>query len=83
MDAMQPVEQDRHVTQTCAAAPTKAKWLNTRNVLIALALIAAALYLGWDWLVAVGAASVILAVLPCLAMCALGLCMGRKKDARS
>jgi len=40
--------------------------------------IAAALYFGWDWLTAVGLAGVLLAVAPCLAMCALGLCMQGK-----
>ena len=29
----------------------------------------------WSWLVAVGIAPILLAVLPCVAMCALGLCM--------
>src|SRR5258708_2720675 len=29
----------------------------------------------WNWLAAVGALPVILSTLPCLAMCALGLCM--------
>ena len=37
--------------------------------------IAAAAALNWPWLVAVGAAPLILAALPCMAMCALGLCM--------
>lgn len=44
-----------------------------------LALGAGALALGvglnWGWLAAVGVAPVLLAVLPCAAMCALGLCM--------
>lgn len=31
----------------------------------------------WNWLVAVGIAPPLLAALPCLAMCALGLCMSR------
>jgi hypothetical protein len=31
--------------------------------------------LNWGWLTAVGAAPILLAVLPCAAMCALGLCM--------
>ena len=31
----------------------------------------------WNWLVAVGVAPLLLSVLPCLAMCALGLCMGK------
>lgn len=29
----------------------------------------------WSWMVAIGAAPVILGLLPCAAMCALGLCM--------
>jgi hypothetical protein len=31
----------------------------------------------WSWLVAVGIAPVLLSLLPCAAMCALGLCMNR------
>ena len=51
---------------------------NRRTLYIALGVGAAAgLVLGWDWLVAVGAASLIVALAPCLVMCALGLCMSR------
>jgi hypothetical protein len=32
---------------------------------------------GWSWLVAVGVAPLLLSILPCVAMCALGLCMSR------
>ena len=39
-----------------------------------LALIVA-VALSWNWLVAIGVASVLLSVLPCLVMCGLGLCM--------
>lgn len=38
-------------------------------------LIVASLALGWNWLVAVGLAPLLLSALPCVAMCALGLCM--------
>jgi hypothetical protein len=38
-----------------------------------------ALYAGWDWLVAAGLATTVVVLAPCLAMCALGLCMGRGK----
>lgn len=31
--------------------------------------------LNWGWLVAAGIAPILLAILPCAAMCALGLCM--------
>jgi hypothetical protein len=31
----------------------------------------------WGWLVAIGIAPLLIAVLPCVAMCALGLCMNK------
>ena len=38
--------------------------------------IGAGLYFGgWGWLVAIGAAPIILSTLPCLIMCGLGVCM--------
>ena len=42
----------------------------------------AATGVGWSWLVAAGLAPIFLAVAPCAAMCALGLCMhlGSRKD---
>lgn len=47
--------------------------------LIALAALAlvSGLALNWSWLVAAGIAPLLLGVLPCVAMCALGLCMNR------
>lgn len=36
------------------------------------------LFFGWDWLVAAGLAPILLTVLPCAAMCGLGLCMNRE-----
>jgi hypothetical protein len=47
-----------------------------RRVLIAagvLALVLGAAF-NWSWLIAVGVAPVLLAVLPCAAMCAVGVC---------
>ncbi len=40
------------------------------------AAIASGLFLGWGWLVAAGLSSLVLGLLPCAAMCALGLCAG-------
>ncbi len=40
-----------------------------------MAAVGAGLALNWDWLTAVGAAPILLSLLPCAAMCALGLCM--------
>ena len=54
-------------------------YLSGRRGLILLG--SGALILGgafnWSWLVAVGIAPVLLAVLPCAVMCALGLCASR------
>lgn len=65
--------------QECCAPAVKSGWLNPRNLLIGVALAggAGALVLGWDWLVAAGLASIIVAAAPCLVMCAFGLCMSR------
>src|SRR3546814_3487322 len=54
-------------------------YLGGRRGLLILAglAVAAGLALNWSWLVAVGIAPILIAGLPCLAMCALGLCMSR------
>ena len=63
--------------QTCTARAGGGAF-NRRTLYIGLSIGAAAgLFLGWDWLVAIGAASVIIAFAPCLVMCALGLCAMR------
>ena len=59
--------------------------LGGRNGLIALAVLAVGggLFLNWGWLVAAGLAPLILGVLPCLAMCALGLCASKMMGGKS
>ncbi|WP_246093825.1 MULTISPECIES: hypothetical protein [Mesorhizobium] len=54
-------------------------YLGGRRGLIAAAAAAAVagLAFNWAWLVAAGIAPLLLSVLPCVAMCALGLCMHR------
>ena len=42
---------------------------------IAAAAIGGGLATNWSWLIAVGAAPFIVGLLPCAAMCALGICM--------
>jgi hypothetical protein len=44
---------------------------------LALALLAAGFAWQWSWLVAIGVAPLLISTAPCLAMCALGLCMHR------
>ena len=34
--------------------------------------------LGWPWLAAIGVAPILISLLPCAAMCAVGLCMMAK-----
>jgi hypothetical protein len=44
-------------------------------LILAGAVLAGGLALNWSWLVAAGIAPLLLTALPCVAMCALGLCM--------
>lgn len=85
MDTTKQIEGNAATTESCRAPAGKTGWLSSRNVLIgAIALGGAAgLFLGWNWLVAVGLASIVVGILPCLVMCAFGLCMHRmgRKDA--
>jgi hypothetical protein len=46
-------------------------------VVLAAAVVVAGLAFNWSWLVAAGIAPLLVAALPCVAMCALGLCMSR------
>jgi len=64
------------------ARPALRQFLGNRThlILIAIAVIGLGGYFNWGWLVAAGLAPVILGVLPCAAMCALGLCMGGMKN---
>ena len=50
---------------------------------LGMTVMAAGLYLRQDWLAAVGVAPLFIAVLPCLAMCALGLCMHGRTNKQS
>jgi len=68
------------------AEPRRVRWAfpwkrkpSRRTVVIALATVAVAagLFFGWGWVAAAGLSSIVLGVLPCVAMCAAGLCMNR------
>lgn len=51
--------------------------LRTAILGLALAGVSTGVLLSWDWLVAAGLSSLVVGVLPCVAMCAAGLCMWR------
>lgn len=44
-------------------------------IVLAVAILGAGAALSWGWLAAIGVAPILLALAPCAAMCALGLCM--------
>ncbi|MBU4527515.1 MAG: hypothetical protein KUA43_21470 [Hoeflea sp.] len=46
-------------------------------LILAAVLIAGGLAFNWSWLAAAGIAPLLLTALPCVAMCALGLCMNK------
>lgn len=58
-------------------------WRDRRTIGIAagFAVAAAGLALGWDWLTAIGVTPILIAALPCAAMCALGVCMHKSQPA--
>lgn len=71
----------KEITRPNIQCPTPAlrlpNWLSRRRlwVLAGFAAFGAGLALNWSWLTAVGAAPILISLLPCAAMCALGLCM--------
>ena len=46
-------------------------------IVVAATAVGAGLYFSWGWLAAAGIAPLLLALAPCAAMCALGLCMNK------
>ena len=52
-------------------------YLGTRRAILTLggAALVGGLALNWNWLVAIGAAPILLSTLPCLIMCGFGVCM--------
>jgi YHS domain-containing protein len=49
-------------------------------IILAVILIVGGVALNWGWLVAAGLAPILIALLPCAVMCALGLCMHKMGD---
>lgn len=73
----------QHTSEELSWATTLAgfarQYLSGRRglILLALVLVSAGLFLSWGWLAAAGIAPILLALAPCAAMCALGLCMNK------
>lgn len=75
------IEKEVAVSGDLSAEPgasVRVPLASRRGLLTAAVLaIAAGLALNWNWLVATGLAPIVIAVLPCLVMCGLGLCMNK------
>jgi hypothetical protein len=75
------ITQTPAVTQTSSTGVIRAarRYLTGWRGLLLLAAIAlfAGVALNWGWLVAAGIAPLLITALPCIAMCALGLCANR------
>jgi hypothetical protein len=75
------MQMETTLTNSAASiVPAIFKRLGGRRVLLgvlALALIGAGLPWQWSWLAAIGVAPLLVSAAPCVAMCALGLCMHR------
>lgn len=70
--------------EAAAAEPLGRAWLRAAGyylsrkrtlIVLAIGLASAGVALNWSWLVAAGIAPVLISLLSCAAMCALGLCM--------
>lgn len=77
------IPQIARIPEAASAGDRIRSWLTSPRglLLVGIAVIAAGLALGWNWVVAIGLAPIVLAVAPCALMCALGMCMmgmGRK-----
>lgn len=79
MNASTDVTKAQELTLTQTVLGLFRHYLGGRLGIIVLAVATAGigLYLGWGWLTAAGIAPILLALAPCAAMCALGLCMNR------
>lgn len=57
-------------------------FISTRKarIVLLLGIVAIGMVFNWGWFVAAGLAPIILGILPCAAMCAMGLCMQPGKE---
>ena len=79
---MNAANETKDVSRLSLAQTAKAllaHYLGNRKVLVLLAIVivGAGVALNWSWLVAAGITPILLALAPCAAMCALGVCMSR------
>lgn len=82
----QPERRSSEVAGLIASAIRLARGLlrSRKGLVLASALVVAGgLALGWEWLAVAGVLPLVLSVLPCVAMCALGLCMMKGGDGKS
>lgn len=79
MDASTETRKADEFSLTRTAVALLRHYLGGRRglILLTVTVLMAGLVLNWGWLVAAGIAPLLLALAPCAAMCALGLCMNK------
>ena len=75
MFAMQTTSNDGGLWRTTVGAVRSFATSRRGLLLVAFATIGGGVAANWGWMIAIGAAPIILAALPCAAMCAVGACM--------
>ena len=82
----QPERRGSGVAELMASAVRLVRGLlhSRSGIVVASGLVVAgSLAVGWEWLAVAGVLPLVLSVLPCVAMCALGLCMMKGGDGKS
>ena len=84
MEKLQTVGTDAAPASSDVCSASR-RWTGGRTILAGAAIVGAlaGIVLNWGWLVAAGIAPLILAAVPCLAMCAFGLCADKQRDGQS
>ena len=75
MFAMQTTSKDGGLWRTTVSAVRSFATSRRGLLLVAFATVGGGVAANWGWMVAIGAAPLIVGALPCAAMCAVGACM--------
>lgn len=75
MNKVQSAEAAEPSLMTTVSALARHYLGGRRGLMVLSVAVLAAAFFNWGWLVAIGVAPLLVALAPCAAMCALGLCM--------
>lgn len=80
---MKTQREDPFLTRDVFRAARYYLWRPRLLLALAAVAIVAGLVFNWSWLVAAGVAPILISTLPCLVMCAFGVCMMCRSGERS